>query len=356
MKLLFICGREIDYTRNQVLLRAFKRIGEVDTVVETGLAKSLVFRSARIILRALPKCIFNNYDLIFVGFYGHLLMLPIGIFSRSPIIFDAFVSTYDTLTSDRHSFSPNSLIGKGAAILDHFSCHLANKILLDTHAHEQYFSSILGVPKNKLSSIPVSCNEEIFYPREKSSNNNTIVLSYSSYLPIHGIETIIDAAEILRNEQIQFILIGQGPLYKQVFEYVNELGLNNVTFKPPITLQRLSEEIAIADICLGGHFGMSDKASRVIPGKIYQMLAMGRPVIAADSMANMELLQHGISSYLCPAGNPPALARAIMDLHNDPQLCIKIGLGGYETYKKFCSEAVVTEKLQYLVSEILNSN
>lgn len=356
MKILFICGREIDYTRNQVLLRAFRRIADVETVVESGIAKSLVLRSTRIAIRALPKCIFNNYDLIFVGFYGHLLMIPIGLFSKCPIIFDAFVSTYDTLTSDRHSFSQKSLMGKLAAFLDRYACHFANRILLDTHAHEKYFSSMLGVPTSKLCSLPVSCNEEVFYPRVNSLNNNTLVLSYSSYLPIHGVETIIDAAEILRNEQIQFIMIGQGPLYKHVFHYANELGLRNVTFKPPVTLQRLSDEIAAASICLGGHFGISDKANRVIPGKIYQMLAMGKPVIAADSLINKELLQHGVSAYLCPPGDPTALARAILDLHRDPQLGKRIGMGGRETYEKYCSESIVTEKLRKLISEIINMN
>lgn len=355
MKFLFICGREIDYTRNQVLLRAFRRIGEVETVVETGAAKSLILRSTRIALRAIPKCIFKSYDLIFVGFYGHLLMIPIGLLSKRPIIFDAFVSTYDTLTSDRQSFTQQSLIGKLAALLDQIACHLANRILLDTPAHEHYFSTTLGVPENKLSSIPVSCNEEIFRPKV-ISGDKTIVLSYSSYLPIHGIETVIEAAKILEHEPIQFLLIGRGPLYDNVLQRAHDLGLNNVTFKPPITLQYLAEEIATASICLGGHFGASDKANRVIPGKIYQMLAMGKPVIAADSLANRGLLQHGISAYLCPQADPIALANAILDLHRDPQLSKRIGLGGREIYERFCSESIVTDKLRQLISELINLN
>ena len=41
MKFLFICGREIDYTRNQVLLRAFSKIGEVETIAEIRLGQIL---------------------------------------------------------------------------------------------------------------------------------------------------------------------------------------------------------------------------------------------------------------------------------------------------------------------------
>jgi glycosyltransferase involved in cell wall biosynthesis len=357
MKFLFVCGREVDYTRNQVLLRAFRRIGDVDTVVESDLVNSLVFRSTRIAIRAFPKFTSNHYDLIFVGFYGHLLMIPIGLFSRRPIIFDAFVSTYDTLTSDRLSFSSKSLMGRMAALLDRSACHFAKKILLDTPAQEQYFSTVLGVSNDKLTSIPVSCNEEIFYPRPKPINNNvTLVLSYSSYLPLHGIETIIHAAEILRNEPIQFTLIGKGSLYNSIYDYASKASLKNVTFKPPVSLKSLSDEIAGADICLGGHFGLSNKASRVIPGKIYQMIAMEKPVIAADSFANKELLHHKISAYLCPPGNPTALADAILELHHDPQLRKKISIGGRQAYEKYCSEAIVTEKLRDVISEILNMN
>jgi glycosyltransferase involved in cell wall biosynthesis len=241
MKVLFICGREIDYTRNQVLLRAFKRAGEVETVVETGKAKSLIFRSVRLAIRGFPKYISKGYDLIFVGFYGHLLMIPIGLFSKSPILFDAFVSTYDTLTSDRQSFSNKSLMGRMAAFLDRFACHLAKSILIDTPAQEQYFASALGVSKNKMYSLPVSCNEDIFFPRENQSPNKiTLVLSYSTYLPLHGMETIIRAAEILRNEPIQFRLIGDGPSYKSVYRFANDLNLNNVIFSPPVCCRYLS--------------------------------------------------------------------------------------------------------------------
>lgn len=354
MKFLFICGREIDYTRNQVLLRAFSKIGEVETIAESGLTKSLTLRSIRIAFRTFPKLFPKSYDLIFVGFYGHLLMIPIGLFGKSPILFDAFVSNYDTLTSDRQRFSPSSIAGRLALFLDRFSCHLANKVLVDTPANAQYFSSTIGVPINKLYSLPVSCNEDIFYPKVSSlSNHPTLILSYSTYLPVHGVDTIIQAAEILKNESLQFRLIGQGPLYDFVYKYSIQKGLKNVDFTPFLSLHSLANEIANADICLGGHFGLSNKADRVIPGKIYQMLAMGKPIIAADSTANKELLRHAESAYLCPAGNPDALARAILDLHHDPHLRKQIGIGGLEIYEKYCSEAVVSEKLHQIISETI---
>ena len=350
-----MCGREADYTRNQVLLRAFQKIGQVDVVVAPKYPKSLVIRSCLVAFRAVPKAISKLYDLVFVGFYGHLLMLPIGLLCKRPIIFDAFVSTFDTLTSDRQTYAPNSTMGKLAFALDRSACHLADRVLVDTPAQVEYFAKLLSLPPEQLSSLPVACNEDIFFPREKSTrSNNLLVLSYSTYLPIHGVETIIRSAKRLVDKPIQFRLIGDGPEYKASTQLARALRLENITFIPPVSLTRLADEIAASDVCLGGHFGTSDKATRVVPGKIYQMLAMRKPVIAADSLANKTLLQHGISAYLCSPGDPAALADAILQLQGNPLLRDRMGTAGREAYENFGSEKVVLQGLQKLISELIN--
>ncbi len=357
MKFLFICGREIDYTRNQVLLRAFRKLGEVDLVDAGGKSRSLILRSIRLAIRSFPKYISRRYDLIFVGFYGHLLMLPIGIFARQKILFDAFVSTYDTLISDRQSFSDRSLVAWLALLLDKSACRLADRVLLDTSAQEEYFSTRLGVPKEKLRSLPVSCNEEIFFPRDSvHASNITHVLGYSTYLPIHGMRTISEAANVLRDEPIEFKLIGDGLQYKEVSQYIATKGLTKITLSPPVLLNTLAGEIAESDICLGGHFGASKKAARVIPGKIYQMMAMRKPIIAADTLANNTILEHERSAYMCPPDDPVALSRAILALHHDPEMRNRISLGARSAYEKACSEAFVMNKLKLIISEMLAEN
>jgi glycosyltransferase involved in cell wall biosynthesis len=146
-------------------------------------------------------------------------------------------------------------------------------------------------------------------------------------------------------------MIGTGPLYDTAYHSSKVLALENMTFILPISAQRLSDEIANADICLGGPFGVSPKARRVIPGKIYQMMAMQKPIIASDSPAIKELLCHGSSAFLCQPGDPSSLAKAILELHRYPQLCSTLAMGGYETYRKYCSEAVVTQRLKDILSK-----
>ncbi len=313
-------------------------------------------RSLRILMRLLPR-LARQYDLAFVGFYGYLLMLPVGALSRRPILFDAFVSNYDTLCFDRARFLPNSLPGHLAFWLDRTTCQRADRVLLDTTLHADYFAKTFGLPPSKFHVLPVGCNEDLFHPHplSVSPDGMTRVLYYSSYLPLHGVETVVHAATLLQSEsRIHFRLIGHGQEYTAVRELAADL--KNVTFVPPCPLDALPAEIASADICLGGHWGRSAKGGRVVPGKVYQMLAMARPVIAADTAANQTLLSHQVTAYLCPPNEPEALAAAILRLHNDVELRNYLAANGRNLYATRCSEAVITERLGVLVHEMIDQD
>ncbi len=352
MDVLYITGRETDYTRNHVLLRAFRRLGHV-TVCAENTRGSIVARSLQLSLRALRYLRSAEFDLVFVGFYGHLLMLPVGVFSKRPILFDAFVSTYDTLCFDRQLFGPHSLPGHLAFRLDQTACRLANRVLVDTPQQRDYFTQTFRLPHGRVNWLPVGCNEEIFAPQPPPPRTGiTRVLYYSSYQPLHGVEVVIRAAAMLGSESIHFKLIGTGQEYAQARRLAEQLALQKVSFVPFLPLKDLAAEIASADICLGGPFGPSRKASRVIPGKIYQILAMARPLIAADTPANRELLVDAESACLCPPHSAEALATAVLKLHRDTALGNRLALSGRQLYLDKCSESVITERLRHLIVEM----
>jgi len=355
MRCLFLAGREIGYSRNDVHLRALKRFCQVDILGVRSRPASLVATSAGLALRAIPRLLFRRYDFVYVGFYGHMLMLPVGLFSRRPIVFDALLSTYDTLIDDRQAIAKKSLISSLAWWLDRISCRLATVILLDTPLHVEYFVDQFHVPPEKFISIPVGCNEEIFFPRPaQKPASPTIVTYYTSFNPLHGVDVVVRAAALLRSDPIHFRIIGNGLTYPRVRKLAEELGLENVTFLPEMAIEQIADEVANADICLGGHFGLTEKAARVVAGKIYQILAMERPVIASDTPANLGLLRHGETAYLCPPGDPAALAEAIRALHLDPQLRLSLGKAGRRLFEQIASEAAITDMLQRVVMKILD--
>lgn len=336
---LFLSGRESNYPRNQLIITSLQKIFNTEVLssqrhdISRGSYMRIISQSVKCIVKTILKLWCNNYRFIFIGFFGQLIVLPISLVTKTPLVFDFFISTYDTLVLDRKVLRPSSIIAKALFKLDYYSCKKSNLILVDTQSHCDYFSNTFFIPKDKMAVLHVGCDEEVFHPLEVVENPN-LVLYYSTFMPLHGVEVVIQAAKILENIcKIQFKLIGEGMGLNIALDMVEKLNVRNIFFSPPISLLQLPKEIAEASICLGGHFGYTEKAKRVIAGKTYQILAMKKPVIVSDCEANRELLTHKKDAWFCNLGDPKSLADGIKILHENIELRMSIAEEGYNTYK-----------------------
>jgi glycosyltransferase involved in cell wall biosynthesis len=263
--------------------------------------------------------------LVLAGFYGHPLVPLIRALTSAPILFDPFVSTYDTLVLDRARFAQGSPAAQATFHLDRRALGLADGVLTDTHTHGDFYRQTFGVPlAQRLHNLYLGCDETLFVRRAAPLADfaeDFVVFTYSSYQPLHGMATIVQAAKRCEGFPITFRLLGgEGPTYRQVRQMAETLQVRNVHFEPSASYTALPAAIARSTLCLGGHFGATPKARRVIAGKSYQFIAMGKPVVMADNPANQELFEHGATAYFCAPNDPEALARAILALYRQPDL------------------------------------
>jgi len=348
-RVLFTCGREPEYVRNLLVRRALRQQFDVVEVTDSG-AGSLLLRNLRLLPR-LVAAMRSPHDLVFVGFYGYLLTLFLSRLTRKPILFDAFVSNWDTLCFDRQTLKPDSIGGRLAQALDIRACLTASHCLLDTHAHQRYFEEAFGIPDGRVSVFYLGYDHEIFHPRPlPRENERFVVFYYGSFLPLHGLDQIVAAAQILRGQRdIEFRVLGEGMVYPRVRKLAEELGLEHLTFQAPVPYARLPDAIAEASLCLGGPFGATAKAGRVIAGKTFQFMAMARPTIVGDSPANRELFIHGEDVWMCRLADPQALASAILELKRDAQLRASIAQRGAE----HCRDEFSMEKQGQRLAQIV---
>jgi glycosyltransferase involved in cell wall biosynthesis len=304
LKVLFLCGREATYTRNSTMRKAIAESAEIIDISCSH--KNYLVRHLIVVFRFL----FNRkeYDLVFVGFAGHLLVPFVHIFTNKPIIFDAFISIYQTLCFDRKKASAKSPIGKLAYYLDKSSCKKSAKILLDTNAHIDYFVKTFGIDRSNFVRVFVGADENIFYPRPAVKNNKPIIFTYSAYQPLHGTEYIIEAAKILE-DKADFIIVGKGMERKKIDHLITKLKPKNIKLINWVPYKELPDYIARSDICLGGHFGNTEKAKMVIAGKTFQFVAMERPTLVSDNRANRELFDD--TTYFCIHGSGQSIAKTI---------------------------------------------
>jgi glycosyltransferase involved in cell wall biosynthesis len=118
-------------------------------------------------------------------------------------------------------------------------------------------------------------------------------------------------------------------------------------------LDELPEHIAQAAVCLG-IFGGSDKAGRVVPHKLYECLAMGRPLVTRDGPAIQTMFHEG-EVVTVPASNPVALANAIRSLIEDPARLEQVGRSGLEAYRRRFHEDHLARVLNVALDSTLES-
>lgn len=238
-------------------------------------------------------------------------------FPRKILVFDAFISAYDTLVVDRKKVHRWNPLAWFIWLTDCIDCHLADEVLIDTKAHKEYFSRTFRIHPADITVVYLEA--PAFFapdPHHQHVRSPTCeVLFYGSYIPLQGIDTILKAAVILqdKNVHVHFTLIGGGQTYATMRLLATEWKLKNVTFKPFAPLNDLPAIIRDADVALG-IFGTGGKTQRVIPHKVIECMACGVPVITADTPAIHEKYKEGEGIYLVPAGDAHALAGKILEL------------------------------------------
>jgi glycosyltransferase involved in cell wall biosynthesis len=98
-----------------------------------------------------------------------------------------------------------------------------------------------------------------------------------------------------------------------------------------------------ADVCLGV-FGRSEKAARVVPNKVYDALACGRPVVTADTPGARGLLHHGETALLTPAGDGDGLAAALRRLLEEGERG-RLGAAALRLYRRELTPSAVARTL-----------
>lgn len=312
------------YARNRVFAEGFRRMGHtvthcrVDPRIHTGLRKySALYREYR-------KVKDKSFDHVIVCFPGHTVVWLARILFGRRIIFDAFLSLYDSSVWDRKSYSLHSIRAWRDWLYDKISCTLASIILLDTDAHIQYFTKTFGISITKCLRVWIGADDNIFYPRSIPVDTRFTVHFHGTFIPLQGISTIIEAANILKNEDIWFRIVGSGQESSMIKNMVREKLLGRVEFIGTVSIGVVSDYMASAQVVLG-IFGTTEKTQRVIPNKVYEAMAMGKAIVTADTPALRELMPNVQEVVTVPVGDAKSLANAIRVLKTDPARCVQLG-------------------------------
>jgi len=299
-----------------------------------------------------------KYDIMLIPWRG-ILTLPLAkLIHKKPIIYFPAFSIYDTLVNDRKKIKKNSIKAKFIHFVDKLACNWSDIVVLESSEEINYFIDEFNIPKEKLKQCPLSADESVFNPKyqEKKLEKKFTVLFFGSFIPIHGIDTIVKAASILKNkEEIIFKICGNGQTKPEILKIINNYKLDNIKLLGIVSKDALLENIRYADICLG-IFGNTGKARKVLTNKVFQILASKKPLVTMESPTALEYqLIDKKNCLLVPPANPKKLAEAILFLKNDPKKIKDISEEGYKTYCEYLSMNVAGKKLVSFIQKLIET-
>jgi len=313
------------YGRGKVLQDGLTANGyEVEVYAPRGLLKYVKLKW-RILRR--------DYDAVIAT--GHKVFLLSRLLSfGKPVLFDIFISAYDTIVLDRKLVKPGSLKARYIWIADKWMCTLAKQILTINEAYSDFFVKEFGIPREKLHAVVVGADERLFRLRKSLPHTGFLVEFHGSFIPLHGIEHVIDAAKELRKEKgITFLIAGKGQMFDAMQERVKKEKLANVKLLGHVPWDTLVQNVADADVCLG-IFGTTPKAFRCITHKVFEDMRMGKPIITLSSPATRGIFKDGEHMLLVKPGSGKALAKAILHLKEDPELRKRLANNARRLYEE----------------------
>ena len=149
--------------------------------------------------------------------------------------------------------------------------------------------------------MPTGADSDRFRPLPPvAATDRFKVLYYGSFIPNHAVMTIMAAARLLKQQPaIEFELVGDGPDREAALAFARQHGLTSVHFRDWMDQEQLVQVISEADVCLGA-FGVTPQSMMTVQNKIYECLALAKPLISGDSPTMRRTFVHGRELWFCP--------------------------------------------------------
>jgi glycosyltransferase involved in cell wall biosynthesis len=205
----------------------------------------------------------------------------------------------------------------------------------------------LPLAPEQIEVVPMPPDAELLEPRPLPQNETKVILNVSHFTRQKRLDVFIEACGKLKERGYRFkaLCVGGGPLKAELERLVADLGLeDSVELRDAVTVGEVADLYHHCDLCVlcseEEGFGLT----------LVEAQLCGRPVIGADSGGIPDVVQDGVSGLLAPVGDSDALANALSNVFDDPQLASELASRGLVSAR----EKFGPERLSGLYRSILS--
>lgn len=168
----------------------------------------------------------------------------------------------------------------------------------------------------------------VIRPTVVRPDDGPFVVGYVGNLGIaQGLGIVLEAARALRNENVRFLVVGDGPLAGWLRTECERDGLAAIEIRRPVAVADVGPVLESCDALLVP-LGASPMLEDFIPSKLYDAMAVGRPAIVAARGESARLVEEAGGGVVVPPEDGVALSEAIRSLERDRARARAMGVAG----------------------------
>lgn len=199
--------------------------------------------------------------------------------------------------------------------------------------------------------LPNGVDTSLFQPCERQPEKKNFRVVYAGLHGLaQGLEQIIWAAQKIPSEDnIDFILIGDGPEKQRLIELNRNAQLENVHFLDPVSKEEVPGVLQNADAIV---VPLKIQLTGAVPSKIYEAMAMGKPVILIAASEAAQMVNSANCGLVISPGDIEGLVTAITYLKYHPTERAQMGLRGREAALQRHDRARITNQFSQILINV----
>jgi colanic acid/amylovoran biosynthesis glycosyltransferase len=204
---------------------------------------------------------------------------------------------------------------------------------LAVSGHWQRRLEALGCPPDRTAvhRMGVDCSRFGFRPRRPDPDGVMRVVSVARLVEKKGIDCGLRAVAraLRRHPEIEYTIIGDGPLRGRLTALARDLGLDGrVRFPGWLDGDRVAAELERMHVLLAPSRTAADGDAEGVPVALMEAMATGMPVVSTRHSGIPELVEDGVSGFLAAESDVNALADGLLRLASAPQAWPDFGRAG----------------------------
>jgi glycosyltransferase involved in cell wall biosynthesis len=280
-----------------------------------------------------------------------------------PRTFDMIYSTVEARVYE-DKWKRGSLKERFWRFVESNTCRMADMVFTHSESEAEHFSKFYNIKKERITPLYSFIDQSKFKPMNKDKKllrdlnleDKFVVCFHGSFLKMHGTQYMINAIPYVlkRHPKTIFLFIGHGTNYNQCVDLAKKLGVEkNTIFTGKVNFKDIQSYLSLADVWLG-LFSAAEKAQRVSRAGMFEVMAMGIPVVTARNRDVIKKFKDMGNIVFTNAEDPKDLAKKIIFLIENPSLRKRIGVNALDFINKNMSLSIFEKKIIVFINNIAN--